>query len=259
MSRDHVVLPKSSLLRFSVSGKIHYLSLIDNVIKTAFAKTFNTKENYYPTNTEQFLSKDIETTMGRLAKSLDDFVSSKGQFVFEDSIRDDLIRCMAVQTLRIPDTIKHIRSQSLFGQFFKLPDAFYSPLHRDGDKIVQMAIDAFERILINHEVNMCIIDRECCASSFILPTSHYLGIGTNILFILSPFHAFVLLTKEDNEMYKDDSGAQRYFTIRSDEELIPICKKAVEDESKLESKRIIGLRDQLGKIQNLIKSRSIEA
>lgn len=63
---QHIYLPKSTLKEFMVNNRLYYLDLKSNIIKRSTAKSFNTIDNYYPNDSEAFLSKEVETRIGIL-------------------------------------------------------------------------------------------------------------------------------------------------------------------------------------------------
>lgn len=101
MSKDHIAIPKTILKNFAdkSSGKIYFLDMKTNTIHSAFAKTFNTAENYYPKDKEDYLSAEIETVMGRLDKGLKNSQDGAEEVRLSSSVREDVVRCLAVQQL----------------------------------------------------------------------------------------------------------------------------------------------------------------
>ena len=252
MSQDHIIVPKSTLLQFSdpKSGIFHYLDLADNKIYTAHAKTYNTGNDYYPPDKEQYLAQRIETPMGRLRKLLNSFTSGEKVIQLPNTVKADAIRCIAVQILRNPDYIKKVQSESIFGD--SIPWQFYSPLHHPGYDLIDKCINLFEKALINYDVNICVIN-EHNQFSFILPPEHFFSTGKNIFLVLSPFHAILLLPTETNAKYYSQDGYLAYAEIEQYSEILPLYLKIIKEHMKdRDHCHIIGLKNQLQKLQSLI-------
>ena len=255
MSGHHITLPKSSLLRFSKSGKFYYLDVKNNIVKQAFARTYNKVDDYYPNEIEKFLSDEIETVMGRLYKKLDSFVSNKDYFIYYPEIKEDIIRIVAIQRLRIKDTQRLIKSKSLYTQFFYLPDEYYSPLHRVDTELLQQSITLYNDLLVDYEVNFCIVDSNFCSSTFLLPTSHCLCFGNIIFIILSPKYAFVLHPKElkhdllKNQYICNNIFISPYFVIDNVLVFKQLHEKYIEAEKSYDNGILIGQKHQLQEIQ----------
>ncbi|MEG2529641.1 MAG: hypothetical protein RSB02_06155 [Anaerovoracaceae bacterium] len=251
MSKDHIAIPKTTLKNFAdkASGKINFLDVKTNTIHSAFAKTFNTAENYYPKDKEGYLSAEIETVMGRLDRALEALQNGAEEVLLPSSVREDVIRCLAVQQLRVPDFMHNVCSQSLFSECF--PPEFFSPLHRNGSKRIEIAIAAFEKLLKSYDVNVCVIDPND-TFSFILPTSHSLTNGKNMLLVLSPYRSLILLPKSDNQKYYTTDGYLGYLQVKKYTDIEPIFLKTVASEQKLENGKIVGLKPQLEVLQKSI-------
>jgi hypothetical protein len=247
MASHHISLPRTTLMQFSKSGAFYYLDIFDNQIKKAYAETYNTEDNYYPTDTERFLSTEIETIIGRLRKRLDDFITRKPELSINRKMIDDAIKCLAVQQLRVPTFIEIVKSKSVYGGILNFPDEFFSPLHRgDYDRSVHL----FQETLSGYEMNVCTI-AENSGFSFILPVSHCLCVGKLVLIVLTPYRALALLPSEDNAKYYMPDGGLACLSINQYSELVPLYMKTVQEE-KRRGGRIVGLKDQLETIQRAI-------
>ncbi len=253
MSNDHIIIPKSTLLQFSnpKSGTFNYLDLAGNKIYTAHAKTYNTCKNYYPPDKEKYLSSQIETPMGRLRTILSSFTYGENVIQLPKTVKQDTIRCIVVQILRNPDYIKKVQAESVFGGI--IPWQLYSPLHQSDYNLIDKSIELFERAFANYDVNICVINQHN-DFSFILPPEHFLSTGRNIFLVLSPYHAILLLPAEINAKYYSSNGYLAYAEIESYSEILPLYSKTIKEQiNKGEQCHIIGLKDQLQKLQILIK------
>lgn len=250
MSMDHITLPKTTLMQFSESGRFHYLDVKTNQIFSASAASYNTRENFYPEEKENFLSSQIETVIGRLRKMLVDFKDINDKIQLPITIKEDVIRCLAIQVARMPNFVSDIHSQSEFAEILHIPEEYFSPLHREGDKLINMAIERYQSLLSDYDVNVCVIEKQR-PFSFILPTSHHLSTGKNIIFVLSPCRAIMLLPAKDNEKYYSPEGDLGYLDFQTYTDLIPLYKKTIQAEQKNKEGRIIGLKNQLELLKEL--------
>lgn len=251
VSKDHIAIPRTTLMKFAdkSSGKIYYLDVKANVIRSAFAKTFNTSEDYFPKDKENYLSSEIETVIGRLDKALETLQNGAAEVQLPSSIREDVIRCLAIQQLRVPDFMNFVHSQSLFSDI--LPPEYFSPLHREGNRHIETAISASEKLLSSYDVNACVIDPND-TFSFVLPTSHSLTNGKNMLLVLSPHRSIILLPKSDNQKYYTTDGYLGYLQVKRYADIEPIFLKTVAAEQKLKNGKIVGLKPQLETLQKSI-------
>lgn len=248
MAKNHIALPKSSLMRFSKNGSVKFLDLQNNRIRRAFAKTYNTAMDYYPDETEDFLQKAVETPLGKLYEALEDFSNNKSSYIYPPQIKESLIVNIAIQYLRAPNASRFIKTQSIFARLLNLPDLHCSPLHRIDLPLTEQAIDIFREVFQNHEVNICIVNKDNCSSSFVLPTCHYYGIGPLVFFILSPYHAFVLIPKELNDIYRTGDRL-RYFRVNNNNDFESQYKEIIKQELVYGDGKLIGLEEQLKIIQ----------
>jgi len=70
---SHICLPESTLKRFSNSGILYYLDIKNKNIRKSPASSFLTANDYYTQETEAFLSKKLESKMGKIYESIDRF------------------------------------------------------------------------------------------------------------------------------------------------------------------------------------------
>lgn len=252
MSNDHIIFPKSSLLRFSQSGKFTYLDLKDNMIKGAFAKTYNTAEEYYPPTTEKFLSREIETLLGRLNSSLDVFFGAETDtYTMPPEIFENIIKCLAIQRLRLPKTMELINQKSIFAQFAVHSVQVPSPL-QFGNLFIQDAIRAYTETFKNHTATVCVVDKNCSAS-FVLPSLHSYELKGFIFLVLSPDRAFVLQPKEFG---RKNNGSKSYIRVTDDDDFVPGYESLINDELNYGDGILVGLRSELQKIQSYINKKS---
>ena len=253
MATNHVILPKTTLNQFSKSGKIAYLNLKDKKIHYSTAKSFNTKENYYPDETEKFLSSEIETSIGRIRVELDNFAADgKETFVLTPEFQKSAFECVLIQLMRRPSFMKEIREKSIFKEL-NVPDEFFSGLHR-GKKYIDIAFKAVEKSLSKYAVTICTIDQNQ-DFSFILPSAHGFSAGNKMFFVVSPYRSVVLLPKEDLKRYAVGINEEYfYYTFENYQVLESVYKKAMEAEEKDGVGKIVGLESQLKRIQNMLYS-----
>ena len=253
MSNDHITIPKSTLLEFSNSGVFHYLDLKTNQINRASARSYNTKANYYPPEMEQYLSGSVESCMGRIRALLKAFTEGHKDFCFYPGTKEDAVKCFAVQLLRNPYIIEQARANSILGN--SLPLELYSPLHQRTRQLLDKSIAIAEKNLANYDINIAIIKKDK-SFSFILPTDHFLNTGKNIFLVLSPYHALILLPREDNSKFYTNDGFLQYCEFENYSELEPLYIRTLKTEMKYNPSHIIGLKNQLEILQKYVETGS---
>lgn len=252
LSKAHILLPKSTLLRFSdtKSGGFDFLMVDKNVIKRAFAKTYDVEPNYYPEDIEGFLN-ELESKLGMLNEAIEAFIENKGQLVYDHDLVDLLALCCTVQLLRVPDMMRITRSKSFYGKFGFFDDKFYSLLHSDRDFALN-SIAKIQRSFRNYEANFCLVDDKC-SLSFLLPSAHWFGGDDQIFFVISPRIAFLLMPKEMNNRYRD-GNKQRYMLIENENVMRSIYARELVSERQWKNPVLIGYKKDLLIAQEIKKT-----
>lgn len=268
MSSDHKTLPKSSLLRFAISGSLNYLDLKENVIKRAFAKSYNTHEDYYPKEVEAFLST-LEARMGTVYGALHKFYLEHSAFTYPTTLRDDLISWIAIQELRRPDMSRKIRESSIIPEIAYVPDApnnldehdySFSPLHGLGAYWINRWVEIYQKNLLErseYDVNIAIID-ESCTISWVLTPSHVLSNGDTFFYPLSPREALMLIPHKKNVknvmQLEDGTWAQAFIRFLDDDSLMPFLGSFVVAAQNSNRPHLIGLKPCLEKIKAFLEN-----
>ncbi len=248
MANRHITLPKSSLTPFARNGNVSYLELSTLKINSCSVSNYHTAEDYFPNDIETMLSNEIEIVLGRLRKELLSFSKENSVYTFPGMLREKIIRIYAVQWLRLPETARRIKTDSIFS-FLDLPEAFYSPLHRDNRDLADKTYECFNRLLSQYEPNLLIID-DACGESFILPSSHFLSTGKDIILVMATHRAFILMPKDERDKYIE--GEDTIRTLRLSQDLTSLFLKAIEDEKNAGIGRIVGLKERLKLLQEKI-------
>ena len=250
MTKQHISLPKSSLLRFSNSGVFHYLDLSANAIVKSSAKSYNTGANYYPQGIEKLLSDNIETQLGKLNTALHELRSNSKQFGFSaDALKKVFIECVVIQWLRIMRANTEIQKASLFGSI--LPTEFFSPLHHlEYNDCVAIGHDILSNSLINYDFCLGFIP-EGNPSSFLLNTTHFVSFGSSILFVLSPQVCLHCMPQSSNfDVSNKDNGVIIQYEEAVVDSMIP---HFIRIEQNYGDGHLIGYKNQLLKAQKFIK------
>ena len=254
---DHIALSKKNLLQFANnSGAIFYLDFDNMQIHQSYAKKYNTKENYFSQERENYLH-NFETEMGRLRKKLREFHEIKSKFDYNSDLKDTLINWIAIQTMRHPDFAKGIRERSIADEILYIPpdeNRYFSPLHRE-QRLIDKVMTIYHQKLSELNVNIAIIDKSCTLTWCLTP-EHFVCCGTTFFFPLSPYEA-VMLTSEVSDSVEEDTIVRRFIKFSKDEDMEPILKSYIKATIKHTDKHLIGLKPCLEKIQELYGSGKI--
>ena len=79
---SHIYIPESILNRFSFRDKdsrkmINYIDIKERQIKESTTRRFNSEMGYYTDNNETFLSSEIESSIGRIIRKVEDSIKQK--------------------------------------------------------------------------------------------------------------------------------------------------------------------------------------
>lgn len=250
MANHHIILPKSTLLRFSdKSGSFYYLDLHDQVIKCERATNFYTCNDFYPDNIERLLSNRVETRLGRINSKLEEiFSNNQDTFCFPENLLDDVISVIAIQRMRMPQMFKIGLQKSVIAQFLKWPDIASILQIKDYD--IEAGINIFKNLFKDHTPTFSFI--QDCSSSFILPSAHCFSCKNIVYLVLSPLKAIVLCPKDIN--IHDNTGATGFEVIDEEDHFVKYYSNIIQDELENGEGFLVGLQPELKKIQKLMKA-----
>lgn len=198
---QHICLPKSTLREFTYNHRLYYLDLKENLIKCSTARSFNTEENYYPVESETYLS-EVETQIGILRKQVKEFELGRSNVIISPSLKDKLIYIFDIQLMRLPDLRRLIQSKSVFASILGLPEDFYSPLHHKTEVLKESINNAYSSvtssIFKNYSANIIEIIKDKRERSFLLPSSHFIGYGSHLILVLTPYWGITLIPESEN-------------------------------------------------------------
>jgi hypothetical protein len=234
---SHITIPKSVLLRFadSKSGKISFYDFDTKKIRFTPADSYNTEIDYFPREFESFLCSDVETIIGLLNEApdyLDDTGKIKKPILADwDKVKNHLIRIIAVQILRLPDTLNKLTSEAAVKAYIEdikleaLKNGYFDerfinsanqqlhkyPTKEDQKKWLYKAnrieelTSKLKKVLINHIATFATIGDEC-EYTLAIPPTLYCECGKVYVFPFSPNKAFLLLPKKNKNETKYDAN-----------------------------------------------------
>lgn len=250
MANGHIILPKSTLLRFSDvrSGSFCYLDLHDHLIKIERAANFYTCEEYYPPQIEKLLSDKVESVLGRIYAKLDIlFDDHTDTYCLPEALFADIIMIIAIQRMRMPKMFKFGAQKSVIGQFINWPDP--SSMLQFEEYNIDEGIGIFEKIFKDYTPTVSIIDG--CSASFVLPSSHCFTLDDYWYFVLSPDRAIALCP---NYINLNDNGIRGFEVIDDNDFFVCYYSDIIHNELKYGEGFLVGLRPELEKIQYYIKA-----
>lgn len=251
---DHIALSKCNLLQFANNGTIYYLDFNDMKIHKSYAKSYNTKKNYYSQERENYLH-DFETEMGLVRSKLKRFHEEKTTFIFSSNLKDTLIKWIAIQSMRHPDFAKGIRNRSIADEILYIPpddNRYFSPLHL-GQYYIDKVIAIYNRELSKLKINIAIIDKNCILTWCLTP-EHFVCYGKTFFFPLSPYEA-IILTPEVQDQTTEDTIVRGFIKFQTDEEIEPILQDYKKVTLEHTEKHLIGLKPCLEKMQRIYTNR----
>jgi len=247
MPKDHISLPKTTLLKFSNSGVFKYLELKRNKIFSGKAATYNTEESYYSSRIEKLLSDEIEKKIGRLSSDIEKCRNDNKEFTWHpDELKKICYSWIIVQWIRTVNAKEGFRKASVFKDV--LPPQIYTLFMNENiDKFLSYGERVFEKLPaqgMDLEVSLCMLPKNC-ASTFLLPTTHFMGVNSGLFFILSP-HSCVFYAP------KERIPSDQIVTL-SDEAVDSLIEHFVRHETNHGDGHLIGYEEQLIKAQKYIK------
>lgn len=240
MSRHHISLPKTTLLRFSNSGNLSYMDLRTNIIEETKAKSYNTAINYYPSHSENYLSAGIETELGRLATKMENYRSKNTPFRYDfEKIADWII----AQWVRTSNAREVSQKGSMFGNI--LPSEWYSQFIRNSfEGFVGVGKNILKNSIQNHDIKLGFTLKDS-RSTFLLNTTHCLFVNDLIFFILSPHTCICCIPPRYD--YKESD-----LVIFDDVFIDSLIPSYIHHETRSGDGHLIGHKDQLLKVKKYV-------
>lgn len=115
---SHIQMPRCILKRFEVKGRFYYYDVEKDIFGSkGHSKSHNTEKGYYSRETEQFLSDEIESSLGVILSGIDK-TDRQSTYLpvfpdFDTTIKDYLYSLLS----RDPQMIRRVRKESVFFQF----------------------------------------------------------------------------------------------------------------------------------------------
>lgn len=276
--RDHIILPKATLMRFmdNTSQKIYYLDLNEIAIKHIFPKSYHASPNYYNPEYDAIVKK-YETAMGKLHKKILSAIDNNADIAMcADTLKKQIIEFATIEFHRsviANDTmLEKYRNQqqtendeidSILFRTGRMTSARieYSVNYRQkaeskesfryyAQNILGIENQAIETTYSKFYPQILYIP-EGSGYQFLLPPLHFVGNDQFLCFILSPNITLALYPdlKNDSLISKVDSERAEIINLR-----ILECASFFDPNFK----EIVGEKAQLEKMKKQIeKIRSI--
>jgi len=248
---DHISLPKSTLLKFSKNGNIKFLDLKSNKIIHGKAATYNTREAYYSKNIEKFLSGKIETKIGRLSSDIEKYRNDGTGFSWNpNEIKKIAYGWIIAQWIRTNNAKEDVRAKSVFKDIFPAP-LYAQFINENFDKFVGYGEQIFEKLPsqgLDLEVSLCILPK-ACKSTFLLSTTHFIGVNSGLFFILSPYSCVFYAPKEHIP--------EEHLVSFDDEAVDSLIRHFIKNESLYGDGHLIGFENQLLKAKKYVEEKGI--
>jgi len=251
-SNNHISLPKTTLLKFSTSGNIKFLDIKSNTIKPRKAATYNTSESYYSENIENFLSTKIETEIGRLSKNIEKYRNDSTAFSWNpDELREIVFSWIVVQQMRTDKAKEDLRAVSIFKDIF--PQNIYAQFVSENFGVFynygKRIFDNFPNLGFNLDISLCILPTSC-ESTFLLPTTHCIGVQSGLFFILSPVSCI---------FYAPQKNLPKNRLVQfADDGVDYLIEHFIRNEAQHGDGHLIGHENQLLKAQKFIRENGIQ-
>ena len=281
--KDHIILPKATLMRFmdDKTKRIYYLDLndLDNIsVKSIYPKSFHSSPNYYYPESDNKVKK-YETSMGELYKEISLAIDQKADINIDtETLREKTIDFMTIEYHRsvIADDVmleKYKKQQqkendkvdSLMLQAGKMTAERieYSVNYREKAKSNETFRNYAQNILGTDNSAIAatyygfspqiLYIPENCNYDFLLPPLHFVGNDNFACFILSPSIALTLypVPSVDSLMLTADKERVEIINLRILESISifnSTYKEVVGRKDNLEE-----LKDRIVKIKSICK------
>jgi len=238
--KSHITLPKSTLNRFSRNGSLTYYDLNNKKIGKCSVRNFCVQENYFSKETEDYLSRELERKLGLLNKRLEKFNNRSEPFLVTEQDQKLIIDAVVFQTFRNPKTAEILKNNCISDLLFNSPNNFYNEW-----LLIENNFLRYKKFLSNilNEFRLNILEIRC-NGYFFLPTFHYTEFQNQILFIMSPKMAFILMPPHKINQYIDELGPL-YALIHEPEILEAINKNIIKYEQEYGLGLVIGNEEDL--------------
>ena len=182
----------------------------------------------------------MERKIGLLYKRLDNFEKSIEPFLITPIDFSTLINAVVIQTFRNPKTANIIKSSCISSKLIDSPTNFYNEWLFSKENYSRYSTH-LTKIFSEFRLNILKIQ---CKDTFLLPTTHFTEFQNQILFIMSPKMAFILLPSHKMIHYLDEKGPL-YATINEPEAVIAINKSILKYEKEFGLGLVIGTEAEL--------------
>jgi len=238
-------LPKSTLLRFSKSGIVYYFDTNKKKVEKTTATSFMTQQDYYNGFIEDYLSKKVETKLGRIHNEFSLFnCKSLDLLNIDRNFTQEILDIILIQLIRNPNYAK-----SISGKFNISEDVF--------SNVMLNGFDCYKNNIHNGMNYQATALLNRTNKEFFLPSTHSYSVKhkgiESIILILSPKEAVVLINKH----FYQSNYQGCYAEVTSIEEIDKMNYECLMFDGKYGVGKIIGNKLQLNDFIDTLQETNI--
>ena len=227
--KSHIQMPKFILKRFvNDQNYFYHYDVVSGIISKGFPKSLNTQLNFYSSDMEKLLSKNIEEPFSKIAKFIDQIGCENTTFYINQEQYNAILNYARSLLVRNPSLIEEAKKASNFSSLLKSEDQnsiaiYYGFQKAKEDKLFS---DYFPTFLINKT-----------STPFVLPL---LGMyeyieedEKKVVLPIDKFSAIMFLEKKQFKKYSDERGLLTKFQVTDDNTIFSLNQVAIFQQTRM--------------------------
>ena len=245
---SHIQLPKTLLKHFRTGDKLYYIDTTKNEVNESSAKNYNTKFGYYSLWFEEYLSKNYEKIITEIIENTLPFINDEEMSITYKNWNNKVNKLFLMSIFRSPEQVADINRTSTYSKIFAYG---YEPefIAYVGEQTKEDFIKGCTPIPIINKTKKNIVTLKSLVSNLIING----GVEAMVMPLHPKFAIAIIPNDYYNEMLKE-YGKQTYILMNSEEEIKKLNKQ-IYGTAEFHGEDVIGIKDDLLELQELIKQR----
>lgn len=245
---SHVQLPKTLLKHFRTGDNLYFIDTTKNKIVKSSATNYNTKFGYYSLWFEEYLSKNYEKIVTEIIEKTLPFINGEEQSITYKNWNDNVNKLFLMSIFRSPKQVEDINKHSVFSQLF---GSGYDPeyIAYVGEQMKDNFIKGYKPIPIVNKTEKNIITLKSLVANMFIDG----GVGAMVM-PLHPKFAIGLVPDKYYDEMTEKQGEQTYMLMDNELEIKKLNKQ-IYNTAEFNNEDVIGIKDDLEALQQLIKQR----